>query len=404
MSKRWCLLLSVATVFLLIGLVQLSRATSQWSRKYEVGCTMCHTSFPKLNQYGEQFMRNGYQVPGSEDGDEEKKVISDNLVIDELGNFFGVRLNFTPVEFKTNHLEKNGEKTTSFRIGKPNWIQFFTAGSIYKNVSIFIETPIETESKKAYSKWFRLGFHNLLGTSLLNARVGNTSPLEWTAASGRLRMIPPLKLQILSGVKSSGGKGEDSIPLAPATPAITLYGYQGPVLYEVGIGSGAILTDPNNHKNYWGTLRLETDNGSAVSFHITRGYDTADTATDQKVNNFIRLNPAIIVRWKELEFMTTVIYGEDDNWTLVKTNPKKNSFWGESLHLGYIFSPKWYGILQYDRVDSDDDATLNYSAISSSIWYHTRQNMKLGLTAQQDLESDSDKQKSAYMVTIRTMF
>ena len=55
-------------------------------------------------------------------------------------------------------------------------------------------------------------------------------------------------------------------------------------------------------------------------------------------------------------------------------------------------------------VDSDDDATLDYNVISSSIWYHTRENMKVGFTAKQDIKSDSEKQKSAYIVILRTMF
>ena len=41
-------------------------AVSQWARKYEVDCTMCHTAFPRLTHFGERFMRNGFQWPDDE--------------------------------------------------------------------------------------------------------------------------------------------------------------------------------------------------------------------------------------------------------------------------------------------------------------------------------------------------
>src|SRR3990172_8155644 len=42
-------------------------AVSQWSRKYQVACAVCHTVVPRINYYGERFMRNGYQLPDTRD-------------------------------------------------------------------------------------------------------------------------------------------------------------------------------------------------------------------------------------------------------------------------------------------------------------------------------------------------
>lgn len=39
-----------------------ANATAQWSRKYGISCTACHTVFPRLNSFGEEFLKNGYQM------------------------------------------------------------------------------------------------------------------------------------------------------------------------------------------------------------------------------------------------------------------------------------------------------------------------------------------------------
>jgi len=60
-------------------------ATSAFARKYGLACNTCHTvAFPRLNYYGEKFMRNGFQIPGGQDGSTKgKAAIADDLTLDE---------------------------------------------------------------------------------------------------------------------------------------------------------------------------------------------------------------------------------------------------------------------------------------------------------------------------------
>ena len=94
MRMKKLMLMSVATM-LLIGMASNAWALSQWSRKYNVSCKTCHTAFPRLNAYGDAFAQNGYQLPGSEDGDEEKKKKIEGVNIGQVEDFFGVRMSFT---------------------------------------------------------------------------------------------------------------------------------------------------------------------------------------------------------------------------------------------------------------------------------------------------------------------
>ncbi|MFQ5797196.1 MAG: hypothetical protein ACE5H0_00725 [Bacteroidota bacterium] len=361
-------------------------------------------------------MRNGYQLPGEEDGDDlGKEPISPHLVIDQLGNFLGVRLNYTPLEVKTNARVENGEPKTSFDLGKPIWVQVFTAGSIYKNVGVFIETEFNTAKKEVKNSWFRLGFHNLFGPAgAANVRVGQLSPMDWHAISGRLRMISNVKIQGISFVKSSNGKGEDSAVLASAYPGLEFYGYQGPVLYSVGVVNGPKLADPNTDKNVFGTLRLEHTSGdfegSAITFWAVRGVDTKETATAQKRNVYWRVSPALNVRHESVDFIAGFFYGQDDNWTLAgANNEQKNTFRSGVVQLGYTFTPQIYGVLQYDRVDSHlNPESLDFNKLTGSLSYFPRGNMRVALSGRIDLQ-DTDPavhpdKLHEITVTLRTMF
>ena len=47
-----------------VGASTRAGAVPAFARKYKTSCTTCHTIFPKLNPFGEQFRRNGYRFPG----------------------------------------------------------------------------------------------------------------------------------------------------------------------------------------------------------------------------------------------------------------------------------------------------------------------------------------------------
>ena len=82
-------------LFLAVGLIVFAAtdafAVSQWSRKYGVNCMTCHSTFPRLNAYGEEFLRNGYQDPDSDQADGGtlgKKQMGDRLSVGRVQNWF----------------------------------------------------------------------------------------------------------------------------------------------------------------------------------------------------------------------------------------------------------------------------------------------------------------------------
>lgn len=61
---------AILSAVLLAGALQTGYAFPGFARKYGFECTMCHVQFPKLNDFGQRYRDNGYQVPGQEDMDQ----------------------------------------------------------------------------------------------------------------------------------------------------------------------------------------------------------------------------------------------------------------------------------------------------------------------------------------------
>lgn len=390
---------------LMLVLPQVSTATSQWARKYKADCTLCHTSFPRLNQFGEKFMRNGFQIPDDEpDGDiEGKDKISNDLVIDKVGNWLGARLSLTPMLYKTNALTVDGEKADSFNIGNSKWLQLFVAGTIFKNVSIFIEQEFEVHGSKF--NWFHLFFTNL-ADSYVNFQVGNLSPVDFTPFSDRLRMWG--KSAVLN-VKSSGGKGENSVTVRQPRPGIQYYGYKGPLLWFAGIDNGKDASDLDQQKNYWAGLRFELPGfvksnfeGSSVAFHYYSGTDTKNSAAARIENDFRRYTFSANARYGDkFDLQATFQVGEDDNYAL-RNSPVEARFQGFTVSTAYFTYP-YYVVFQYDQINSDNIPALETKKLSSSIWFFMRENFKLGIAARFDF-SDVKFKEHEIAIQIRTMF
>jgi hypothetical protein len=51
---------------LLFGSLLPANAIPSFARKYGFNCTMCHSNYPRLNDFGQRYRQNGYQLPGRE--------------------------------------------------------------------------------------------------------------------------------------------------------------------------------------------------------------------------------------------------------------------------------------------------------------------------------------------------
>ncbi|HOW85689.1 MAG TPA: hypothetical protein P5119_00840 [Candidatus Aminicenantes bacterium] len=187
--------------FALLVLSQAALAIPAFARKYGANCSQCHVAFPKLNDWGQRFRDNGYQVPGQQGS--EKTAFETAI----------------PVAFRTNagySLYGTGGQTASgFHI---YGLDLLSAGVLHKNISyLFVYTPRIDEPAADYNgpaagdnpaqlaaiESAAVVFSNIIRDKL-NIRIGRFEPGFQLLSSKRLYYIlQPYEIYGFAGTHSS---------------------------------------------------------------------------------------------------------------------------------------------------------------------------------------------------------
>jgi hypothetical protein len=179
--KKVCLLLLALFVVSVI-MPASSQAIPAFARKHGFNCNMCHTAYPKLNDFGQRFRDDGYQIPGQEG--KEKNVFDTPPPI--------------AIRTSTGLSGYNSENTTTAGFDMFG-LDLLAAGVMHKNISsLFIYTPRIDEPAADYTGSqngtnpaqlgaFESGsivFSNVI-KNVLNVRVGRFEPAYHAISSKR---------------------------------------------------------------------------------------------------------------------------------------------------------------------------------------------------------------------------
>lgn len=149
------------------------KAMPNFSRKYGVPCSTCHTTIPKLNETGYKFRAAGFRMPDAIGKDEDKPF--------ELGDYFAGRIQ---ARYDASRSETGTAKTTKNSLsfhevtlypGTGSWGKYFSS---LMELSIAPEEPVEVENafiRADYGKANRF----------YEVRAGIFHPFEGFGASDR---------------------------------------------------------------------------------------------------------------------------------------------------------------------------------------------------------------------------
>ncbi len=178
-------------------------AVPAFARKYDMTCNVCHTRQPRLNTFGQRFIENGYQLPGTEDGGRTlKQLLGGELngaTIDEVSNFMAVRLradiekaSFSSDTTPMDELDVRDDPDIVF----PRTINLFFAGTATKNVSFFFEGEFDTQDPAEEAFVFErafLVFDNIGGHQVANLKIGKFDPSSFYSFPTHRQQINPIK-------------------------------------------------------------------------------------------------------------------------------------------------------------------------------------------------------------------
>ncbi|MCX6640701.1 MAG: hypothetical protein NTW14_09515 [bacterium] len=172
----------------LLGMVRPAWALPTFARKYGFDCTMCHSSFPRLNDFGQRYRMNGYQLPGREA--EDKDVLHSPAP-------FAMRTS-AGISYNTDNNPSN--PASDLKRFQVNSLDLLSGGILGRNISyLVVYTPPmaasrSTAGQQASVEMANVVFSNLLCSTWLNLRAGRFEPACIPFSVARRLTISPYEV------------------------------------------------------------------------------------------------------------------------------------------------------------------------------------------------------------------
>jgi hypothetical protein len=260
---------SIALLWLAMGIllasVKPARAIPAFARKYGLPCSACHEAWPMLNNFGQTFKDNGYQL-----GNERDAPIYHDP-------------SYWPVMFRTNvfwHRENNNRQAIDSVAGSASsglvessvttsgfdlqGVDMITAGTLYKNISFFVQPFIGNNSISLAQAWAR--FDNLANSPWLNFKMG------------KFELDQPISQERTLILNNSGGAYYNYFFTPPGDN--NFFGGIG----FTQLGVELLGHSPNDYTRY--SVAVVTDSNGATGLPSNQSYDV-----------YANFNQAVEVPW-----------------------------------------------------------------------------------------------------------
>ena len=153
-----------------------ARANPAFARKYGMPCSGCHVAWPLLNNFGQVFRDNGYQMMNDRDSPIWRDQSYWPIAMYGIPEWHRESSNHQPVDTVPGNPAAQSAKRVSPTGFDFSGIAWWMSGTLNKNISflllptIFTLNPNNTWSVTFESAWAR--FDNLFGSPWLNLKMG----------------------------------------------------------------------------------------------------------------------------------------------------------------------------------------------------------------------------------------
>lgn len=173
-----CLLAARATIFGILVIAggasasQPAYAIPAFARKYNLPCSACHEAWPKLNNFGQVFRDNGYQLENGKDSP-----------IWQNPSYWPITVRITPQWHRDSASNQKVDSIPGDATSPPierkisshgfdlSGVDIWTAGTFFKNISFSVLPSSDSSGSFHFENaWAR--FDNLLGSRWANLKFG----------------------------------------------------------------------------------------------------------------------------------------------------------------------------------------------------------------------------------------
>jgi hypothetical protein len=383
MKKTFTLKLFVI-IFITITATDLF-AIPAFARKYNMTCKTCHSPFPKLKPYGDDFAANGFALKDQDapryyvdTGDPELSLIRDLPLALRLEGY---------VTYNQGNAEQSDFTT-------PLLFKLLSGGTITKDVSYFVYYILENgEAGKIEDAW--LMFNNLFG-----------SELDFTI--GQFQVCDPIFKRELRLTRDDYyiykvRPGASQVDLTYDRGIMLAYGFESgtDITFEIvngsGIGEGFLdgNFDNDKYKNFMG--RISQDVGEhfrigALGYWGKEGQNFAVPGGERFVTNELwMLGGDATIAFDPIELNVQYVERNDNNpdFLFNQDNPiPEIGTRGSFVELVYRpdgDASKWYAVGLFNWIESDQ-MDLNYKTLSGHLGYVFRRNIRMVAEVNYDFE------------------
>jgi hypothetical protein len=389
-------------------------AIPAFARKYKTSCVTCHTIFPKLTPFGEQFRRNGYRFPGVDSDNTKAEPVP--LGTDEQKKAFpesvwpGILSPFPPLAFGFNgqavfHPDKNSSAGTADNNAVMNLDSLieeghlWAAGSLDDSVTFYSELTaapdgVELETAAVF-------FNDLAGPPhavnlAVGRRIGTYTSFQNHGSYFSDLMMTQVPVTGLYGASSDPFVFNDNHNGIEVNGVI-----ESRFDYSLGFAAGTNL-DARNSANIYGHIgyklggsTLDGENTEKVPQDLEHeDAITVDAFAYRAISRFndsgmppeltkdvsLTVGGAVRAQHQQMELDVGVFYQTDDHVTASAPSTGTLSEWNEFSYLLY----PWLAIggrIEYLRITPDGGDTVSDLRIVPGVVALIRPNLKLTLTA-----------------------
>ncbi len=364
-----------------LGMATMLEAMPAFARKYQMSCKTCHSPFPRLKPYGEDFAGAGFVL---------KDKAAPRYTADTGDSLLSL-IRDLPVAIRIEgYASFNSGKGESLDLSTPYLVKLLSGGELFRNVSYYFYFFFSERGKVAGLEDAFIMFNDLFGG--LDVAVGQFAVSD-PLFKGELR----LTYENYRIYRSRPGLS--AIDLTYDRGIMLTYGLKGgpdltlEVLNGSGIGDSEANPggrfDADKYKNVLG--RVSQDIGDRLRIG-TFGYVGKEAGANGLVNSVWMAGADATWTSPNLELNLQYVERRDDNPSFLLGAPEVATRGGfaELIYLPQGDDSSWYGGGLFNWVDSDLEE-LAYTAATLHGGWVLQRNFRLVCEATYAFRSDYGK-------------
>lgn len=365
------LTLTALTFFIIALLASDIFAIPAFARKYNMSCKTCHTQFPALKDFGDEFAGNGFILKDQDapryfvdTGDEELSLIRDLPLALRLEGY----------------LTYNNRNTEQADFTAPYLLKLLSGGSIAPDVAYYFYFFFSERGEVSGIEDAFIMFNDLFGSEL-DVYVG-----QFQVSDPLFKRELRLTFDDYEIYKTKVGMSQ--INLAYDRGIMLTYGFESGsditamVLNGTGIGQANIFRnfDNDKYKNFLG--RISQNVGEIFRLGGFGYYGQEEQSGE--VNEAIIFGGDATIALDPLELNLQFVERKDDNplfypqWVgqLIELEIKTRGAFAEIIYRPEGDDSKWYAAGLFNWIESDQRG-LNYKSAAGHLGYMLRRNIRL---------------------------